>query len=362
MLCAATVVTLLSSGVDARGAAGARPSNSLPSGPAKPGFDVGRLDVGFLGIFETFQVSETRPLREVLKSRLVGNDTDVLVTETAGQTIALLVEQMAFHHIAQGRTNGQDWLVSFCVVCNTGARLVPMANGKPARFETAGLYDGMMVMRDAATGTIWNHITGEALLGPAVGTTLGPVGNVLQMTVKQLIAAAPDARIAISDRIYYVDGRRHGTVEGLSLLGRKHSRPVPGGALSNVFLATLGQEDSRRPRMELGLGVWTGTTSRFYPFDLVRQNRNVVVDTLGGRTLIVYLDPDTSTPAALFVNSARARVDGSTVRLDNGLTLKNGVLKDARGQRVAIDRPLQVFTRWYGFALTFPATEIFAAE
>jgi hypothetical protein len=41
------------------------------------------------------------------------------------------------------------------------------------------------------------------------------------------------------------------------------------------------------------------------------------------------------------------------------MTVRNGVVKDARGQRVPVERPLQLFTRWYGFALTFPGTGIF---
>ena len=348
--------------LDARNAAGALPPFSLPDGPAKPGFDVTRLNSSVYGSFETFHVSETQGLRDALKARIVANDTDLLVTETAGGTLALVAEQMAFHHIAQGRTNGRDWLVSFCVVCNTGTRLVPVTNGKPVRFETAGVYDGLLVMRDLATGTLWNHITGEGLYGPGVGTSLGPVGNVLQMTAKQLLAVAPDARLAVSDRIYFASGRRLGTREGISLLGRTHSRPDSRAVLSSAFVATLGREDARRPRMDLGLGLWSGESSRFYPLELLRRKPSVFIDRFAGRTVVVYLDPDTSTPAALFVDSTRARLDGSTMRLDNGLTLRNGILKNARGERVAVDRPLQLFTRWYGFALTFPQTEIFAAE
>ncbi len=32
---------------------------------------------------------------------------------------------------------------------------------------------------------------------------------------------------------------------------------------------------------------------------------------------------------------------------------------DAHGTRVDVERPQQLFSRWYGFALTFPGTEIF---
>lgn len=330
-----------------------------PVGPAKAGFDVSRFNFTLHGAFEPFHVSSTRLVREALSARLVAADTDVLITATAAGPLALLTEQMAYHHIAQGRAGDQEWLVSFCVVCNTATRLVPRINGTPSRFVTAGVYDGLMVMQDVATGTIWNHLTGEALLGPAVGTTLGPPGNVLHTTVKQLLAATPDARIAISDRAYFAGGRRHGTVEGITLLGRNHARPDTRTALSDVFIATLGKEDTRRPRMDLGLGVWWDGGSRYYPRDLIQRRGGALIDRVNGQPLLVYIDPGSSTPAAMFVNATRARVDGSTVRLDNG-TVKDGVLLDSRGRRLTSDRPQQVFTRWYGFALTFPGTSLYA--
>jgi hypothetical protein len=40
-------------------------------------------------------------------------DTPVLVTETAAGKLALLTDQMVFHHLAQGRADGKDWLATF---------------------------------------------------------------------------------------------------------------------------------------------------------------------------------------------------------------------------------------------------------
>lgn len=356
LLIATAVLTLLP--VPARSADRAEATRVLPPGPSKAGIDVARFDFSLHGSFEPFAVSSTLLVREALRNRLVAADTDVLITETAAGPLALLTEQMAYHHIAQGRAGGQDWLVSFCVVCNTATRLVPKVNGAATRFVTAGVYDGLMVMQDRATGTIWSHVTGEALHGPAVGANIGPPANVLHTTVKQLIASAPEARIAISDRVYFVGGKRHGTVEGLALLGRRHRRPDTRSALSDIFAATLGAEDARRPRMDLGLGIWWEGGSRYYPRDLIREQGDALIDRVNGRTLLVYIDPSTSIPAAIFVTSTRARRDGSRVRLDDG-AVSNGVLVDARGRRVATERPLQVFTRWYGFALTFPGTAVY---
>ncbi len=330
----------------------------LPPGPSKSGVDVSRFNFSLHGTFEPFSVTSTKPLRDALKAGVIAPETDVLVTATANGPLALLTEQMAYHHIAQGRAGAEDWLVSFCVVCNTATRLVPRVNGVSARFSTAGVYDGLMVMQDGVTGTIWNHITGEALYGPGVGTTIGPPGNVLHSTVRQLMSAAPDARIAISDRAYFAGGRRHGTVEGIALLGRSHARPDDRTPLSDIFIATLGTEDKRRPRMELGLGVWWEGGSRYYPRETVRQHGNALIDHVQGRSVLVYIDPKTSTPAAMFVKATRARVDGSVVRLDTG-SVRDGVLFDGRGRRADVDRPQQVFTRWYGFALTFPGVSIY---
>jgi len=47
------------------------------------------------------------------------------------------------------------------------------------------------------------------------------------------------------------------------------------------------------------------------------------------------------------------------VRLDNRSVVRSGVLFDRGGKRQTVERPQQVFTRWYGFALTFPGCEVF---
>ena len=76
-------------------------------------FDINRfLDRGG-DRYETFYVTDTQPLREVFEANTVNPDTRILVTETAAGNLALLTDQMAWHHIAQGNANGQDWMVTF---------------------------------------------------------------------------------------------------------------------------------------------------------------------------------------------------------------------------------------------------------
>ena len=85
----------------------------LPNGPAAPGFDIKRFSDAVNGLFETFYVQKTESLRYVLDQGRVAEGTRVLVFSTAAGKLALLTDQMAFHHIAQGTDGGKDWMATF---------------------------------------------------------------------------------------------------------------------------------------------------------------------------------------------------------------------------------------------------------
>ena len=246
--------------------------------------------------------------------------------------------------------------------------MVPTIDGKLHHFTNAGLYDGLFTLYDAETHTLWNHITGEAEYGPLVGRTLGPPGNLLQMNAKQALEQDAKTEIAISDRVYFAGGKQFGTAGGIGGgrggggQGRANqgpSGPNPDAVMSDRFRTTLGTEDQRRPRMELGLGVWSATVRRYYPVARIRERGDAFIDRLDGRALLIYIDPESNTPAALFVNSAGARMQDKDVVLDSGSVVRSGVLLDRGGKRQGMERPQQIFTRWYGFALTFPGSEVF---
>lgn len=140
------------------------------------------------------------------------------------------------------------------MVCNSGASLVPDINGKMGHFNNVGLYDALFVMQDEETKTLWRHIDGQALYGPMVGRSLGPVGNQLQMNVQQALAADSKTRVAISDRPYVAGGKQFnggGRIPG----GGGGGATSDNSQLAPFFVQTLGTEDTRRPRMELGLGI-----------------------------------------------------------------------------------------------------------
>ena len=63
--------------------------------------------------------------------------------------------------------------------------------------------------------------------------------------------------------------------------------------------------------------------------------------------------------AGYYIEAESFEWDGKVLRLSDGSYLEGGVMHDASGERMSAGRPLQVFTRWYGFSLTFPDTEIY---
>ena len=223
-------------------------------------------------------------------------------------------------------------------------------------FNNVGLYDALFVMQDSESKTLWSHITGEALYGPLVGTTLGPMRNLLPTNTKKALEEDKGTRIAISDRPYFAAGKMlNGPAEGQT--GPRNNL-APDAQLRDFFIKTLGKEDDRRPRMDMGLGVWTGKTSRYYPMSAIRERGRAFVDRLDGRSVLIYIDPESNVPGAVFVNAASAGIKGEEVRLNDGTVVRGGVVVARNGKRQKAELPQQMFTRWYGFALTFPGCEV----
>lgn len=230
------------------------------------------------------------------------------------------------------------------MVCNTGVGLTPTIDGELHHFESRGLYDGVSILWDEETGSIWHHITGRAMNGPMAGARMQTF-NALQMTVEVALGAYPDIEVATSDRP----------------IRRGDQRSVDRDMeLSERFRATMAEEDTRRPTMEIGLGIWEESTGlqRYYPLDAIRESGNALIDDFGTGRVLIHLDPLTVTPLAQYTSASSFEWDGDALRLDTGDVVWDGLLYAADGRRREIRRPLQVFTRWYGWALMFPSSEI----
>jgi hypothetical protein len=303
-------------------------------------------------LFPPFDVSSYQSLTAALAHRLVDPDTKLMVIEVGQHTLALVLKQMAYHHVAQGQLHGQAWAAFFCISCNMGTSLVPIINGQVHRFRVTGIYNAMSMMSDDETGSVWEHVTGECIRGSLQGAHLS-THPAQYLTVAQLLEAVPDAKIAVSKASW------RSRLLDVLLLRRMLTSA---GYMPSIFRLSMTQCDKRLPELELGLGIWSDGHARFYPMKTIKEHNNALVDTLDQQQMVIYIDPASGTPGAHRSTAQIHDWDGETLALDSGERIRNGYVLNAASERHPIDRPNQQFTRWYGFSYVFPACEIFSID
>ncbi len=124
----------------------------------------------------------------------------------------------------------------------------------------------------------------------------------------------------------------------------------------------MNEEDDRRATMDLGLGLWEGTAARYYPYETVIAQDHAILDDFQGEGVVVFLDPASNVLSAYTVDADSVWWEDDTLHLSSGAYIEGSILYHADGTRAREARPLQIFTRWYGFALTFPDAEIWGEE
>lgn len=278
------------------------------------------------------------------------DNTPLLRTTVGGLTLVFNTLHLLYFHVAQGVLEGQPWMVSFCLICNAGACFSPKVNGKLHHFSERGLYNAMTLLADEETGTLWNHLTGQALYGPLEGQDLVVLDVLQHMNLKQALTVVPEA--------FYVASELNAE-ESQQAKEWDEFRRTPYPDISQRTANTLGQEDKRLPRFEAGLGVWTATSRRFYPYTTINLADNVVFDRLDGRRLVVYIDPESGNPTAFFSKATWGEWRGEVLQLNSNEKLRNGALYNHQGERVDLDYPNQLFQRWYSFSILFPTAAIY---
>jgi len=80
---------------------------------------------------------------------------------------------MTFHEIVNDTIAGRPVVVTFCPLCNTAVVFDPTVQGDVLRLGVSGLLRfSDLVMWDSTTETLWQQITGEAIVGELAGTQL----------------------------------------------------------------------------------------------------------------------------------------------------------------------------------------------
>ena len=77
-------------------------------------FDANRAILFDSTVYVPFQVTdESRPLRDALSGGTLQDHAVLLIIEHSQGRLALVRDQMSYHHAAQGEIMGEPWMVSF---------------------------------------------------------------------------------------------------------------------------------------------------------------------------------------------------------------------------------------------------------
>jgi hypothetical protein len=315
-------------------------------------FDAGRavLHDYLEGYPARLTVGTQQPLREALASERLSQDTRLLTFEFDGVLYAIPMSIVLSYNVVQGRIGTQDWLMTFCNACNTGMVLDPLVGNQVRHFQRRGSYDGLLLIWDEESESFWQHITGQCLHGPSQGEQMRQITVTRPMTTAEALAHSVPAWLFVGEL----------TPEQQQLSYMMEKMRAKPERVERGILETIAAEDTRRPRFELGVGVWTEQESYFFPLVLLHAHDSVYLMQLGGRTLLIFHQPGAIAPVAAYVDARRAQWEREVLRLDGGRYIQDDLLYMADGNPQPLERPMQLLMRWYGFALTFPGCKVAA--
>jgi len=206
-------------------------------------------------------------------------DDVILGYADGGEAYAYPIKILNFHEMASHEVNGRHVLASYCPLCRSGIvydRLLPGAEAPVLLGNTSALYESDMVMFDHQTGSYWNQVTGEAIVGPLTGRRL-PILPA-QMTTWGAWKALYPQTVALSRETGFE--REYGN-DPFAGYGERLNAGAP--------FAFPVSEAGRDPRLDPGevvLGLEVGGARRAYP--LHRLGDAVVHDTVGGTGVVIF--------------------------------------------------------------------------
>jgi len=83
-------------------------------------FDIKRAVIFDSTLLFPYKVTNTVKLSKAIQDGEVKASDKILIADFSKKKIAFLYSQMAYHHVAF-KEDSKAWMVSFCVVCNSGA-------------------------------------------------------------------------------------------------------------------------------------------------------------------------------------------------------------------------------------------------
>lgn len=182
------------------------------------------------------------------------------------------------HEIVNDRFGDIPVAVTFCPLCNTALSFDRRVDGEVLRFGVSGLLrKSDLVMWDDAATSLWQQITGEAVVGAFAGTQLEVISTAI-VSYGEVKESFPEALSLSQDTGF---GVNYGV------------NPYRSYSSSDQPFLFDEEPDPRFPALSRVVGVSIDEVDKAYPFDVLREER-AVNDVVAGTPVAVLWGGDTA--------------------------------------------------------------------
>lgn len=198
----------------------------------------------------------------------------VMVVEAGDEVRGYPLAILTFHEIVNDTVGGQNLVVTYCPLCNSGLVFDRELDGETLSFGTSGrLWNSNLVMYDRATRSLWSQFTGEAIIGERTGDALDRLPMQI-VAFTEFAERWPDARVLSRDTGH---SRPYG------------DNPYTGYEGGNPFLFD-GETGGPLAQMDRVVATGGDADPVAYPWDRLEQER-VVHDVVDGQQVVVLWKP-----------------------------------------------------------------------
>lgn len=182
------------------------------------------------------------------------------------------------HEIVNDEFGDAPVVVTFCPLCNTAISFDARVDGQTLRFGVSGLLrNSDLVMWDDATTSLWQQITGEAVVGEFAGTQLELIPTSI-VSYGDVLENFPDAVSLSRDTGF---GIEYG------------ANPYSAYSSSTSPFLFDGEPDPRFPALSRVVGVTIDGSQKAYPFSVL-SGQPAINDEVAGTPITVLWGGDTA--------------------------------------------------------------------
>jgi hypothetical protein len=204
----------------------------------------------------------------------------VVVIENSGAARAYPLQILIWHELVNDGFDGRAILVSYCPLCNSAVVFDRSLNGQVYEFGVSGmLRESDMVMFDRQTESLWQQITGEAIVGSLAGSKLTVVPS-QTVSFETFQTQFPDGEVLSRDTGF---DRAYGRNPYAGY--ESGGRPIMPVNLSSTNVP----RELRRSPLERILAVSIGAQTKAYPFRMLRRV-GVLQDRIGNTSIVIFFD------------------------------------------------------------------------